>query len=612
MKRFPYFALSLSAIALCACSGSSSASSSSVAPSSIGVSVSSLQESGGIISLNQAYYKVNNLVSGQTYLLGYLQEGVLKTIGATDVGCELVYTLRSGGGSRSENSSALAINDYELSVVNGTLSFAKKDSTSLSSSSMPFSSEDVPPAPKDEKGQWVYDGSSLAYAQKDRTSYVHFDGASFVLKDTLDGLSPISAYTSGAVKSPCIEAQPETASYVLKDEFKAPTYAISVKEGVVVDDAKWYLNGVCSDTDSLSFSPTELADKECGVYPIYCEIAGHDANGVYYQETSFTTNFIIASGIIPNSVLTFSDVHEEYSMIGKAIAETMAKNGGMIPALIVATGDWVNGATPPDEVIHSFYLPQIKGQLGGIDAVYVAGNHESYLSIAQASIESGLGADESNLDGMGVIFDTSSAGFSANAKSSALNGGLIVYGINYFSLEKAAAEGEMPTYSYDAAIADLRAFLEERKATYNGELILISAHAGLHALGIDPHSDVTTEFGGDAGYNIDHANMMADLLNEYAEDYGMNFSFLFGHNHSKKETEFCIAPGERLYAVEDFQAKEVVNEEILFSYAHAGYLSSSIGSASAHYTFIEYDDDSYRLGFSQLAGKTISTVVEKR
>jgi hypothetical protein len=43
-----------------------------------------------------------------------------------------------------------------------------------------------------------------------------------------------------------------------------------------------------------------------------------------------------------------------------------------------------------------------------------------------------------------------------------------------------------------------------------------------------------------------------------------------------------------------------------------GYLSTSIGSANAHYTLMSLNDTSYTLSLKQLDGLSITTIINKK
>ncbi len=590
------------------------------------VSNKEYSDTNGIITIdNNSYYKVKSLVSDQKYIIGYNDGDKLISLGNSDKGNYITYTAKTGGGSNSKPSSSLKIDTYTLDIVDDKLVFVDSSETesNTTTTTMPeitmpettMSSTAIPsdtmPKKMDNKSVsiWSYEDNILALNKNNTIYYIKYDNG-FSATTNLDEATKLNAYTNGSSLSKCITKQMDPSNFVDKSNIIIPSYNIDVEDGLILDDVIWDVDGKKYDTDLLSFSPTDLSNADYGVYPIYASIKAHDNDFYYYAEDSYKANFMITTGIIPNSLLTFSDTHEEFFMIGSAIEEIMNKNEGKIPSLVVATGDFVNGATPPDEIIQNEYLPQIKGELSGIDSVYVAGNHESYLSIANASISANLGADDSLLDGIGVIFNSNSDAYKTNAKSSLYLNNLIVYGINYFSLEMLNSEG-MKTYSYQNVITDLKAFLEELKDTYNGELILISSHAGLHTLGVDPNSSITSEFAGNNSYNINMSNEVVDLLNYYAKNYNMNFTFQFGHNHSKGEDEFIITPGERIYTTKSFDSKEVINKEIYFTYANQGYLSSQIGSAECHYSFITWDDENYYLNFNKLNDLSIQTVVEK-
>jgi len=561
------------------------------------VTTSIFTETSGVISdSNETFYKVKDFISGQKYLIGYLDNGELTALSNDDKGSYITYTYNQSGGSNSSVSSSLTIDSYTLNISSDELIFeeAKSKSSSLE---------------KSQSLLWQYSDSKLSCTVGDSVYYLLYDEG-FKLTTDESSCNAITIFTNGTYKSKCIETQPSIYPYSLKDSIEAPTYTVDLYDDVVLDDCKWYLNENQYDNDSLTFMASDVTSYEYGVYPVYSTVEGHDTSNYYYSEKSYTINYIICEGILENSLLTFSDIHEEYYMMGDAIEDIMNQNSGKIPSLIVCTGDWVNGRTPEDDVLRSVYLPQVKGQLGGIDAVYVAGNHESYLGVAEESINSHLGADESNLDGIGVIFDSTSADYETYAVSSKYLSDLIVFGINYFALETTDSDGNT-TYSYDKAIADLKEYLEGIKDSYNGELIMISAHAGLHTLGVDPNSSCSDEFAGGSQYNIDLSNEMVDLLNYYAINYDMSFTFLFGHNHSKNEDEMIITPGERMISTNSCTNKVCYNQMLYFSYQNAGYLSNEIGSADATYTLITWDDSSYYLNLKELEGKSIITAIDK-
>ncbi|MCR4562293.1 MAG: metallophosphoesterase [Bacilli bacterium] len=553
-----------------------------------------------IIDYQEPYYHVNSLISGQNFILGHRDGASVNVLGNKNLGYSLTYVRNSSGGSNGQITSYFCINDHYLDVIDEKLAFvdtsAEKKAAEESGKNYRYKCSTL----------WEYDRSLLSVTKNGVKYYVTLTNGVFSLTEQKDEPIPIQLFTSGEYLSPCIEEQTTINDYVYSDNYVAPTYSVSIKKDLIIDDVVWHIDGIDYDLDSLSFDLSTIDKRECGVYPVYCTIKGRDSEGIYYKEDSYVSNFTVINGVIDDCLLTFSDVHEEYGKIGEAIEEIMSKNEGKIPSLIVCTGDWVNGPTPDDSILRKVYLPQIKGQLSGIDSVYVAANHESYYSVAEESLMADLGADESILDGVGVIYDSRSEGHRLNAKTSINTSGIIVFGINYFSLENIDEDGNK-TYSYSHVIEELRAYLEELKDNYNKELILISSHAGLHTLGVDPHSDVSSIFGGNNEYNINLSSDLVELLNEYAEKYGMRFSFQFGHNHSKQETEFLLTPGERIFTTKNYQERMIYNIGVKFSYGHQGYISTSIGSANEHYTVMKWNEEIYEIDFCHLNAETIIT-----
>ena len=163
----------------------------------------------------------------------------------------------------------------------------------------------------------------------------------------------------------------------------------------------------------------------------------------------------------------------------------MEDHDGKVPALVVCTGDWVNGTTVGKEQMENEYFPRIDGQLGGLDTVYVAGNHDSGEAAADASVQAGLGAEADDLaDGAGVVFDSAVRTGSGNSSLEAE--GLIEYAVNY-----AALAGKDGTFTYAGVLPDLESWLSALSLHYSGELVVIAAHAGLHVLGRQEESTET-------------------------------------------------------------------------------------------------------------------------
>lgn len=428
--------------------------------------------------------------------------------------------------------------------------------------------------------------------------------------------------------APVFTVQPETHHYVSEgSDYAAPTYTVtaSLPEGSTADGItlQWYVNGSeygeakafegAAATDSITVN--ELVGKESGVYPVYCQ-ATCTVDGVEHKASSFTTNFIVCKGVLPNSVLTFSDVHEKWDSIGQAVADTIKTEKGLIPALVIATGDYNTGyvAGYRDDYINKCIetmINRIERQLGGIDTVWVSGNHDNGYAtgFTNANKKADLGLDEANyydvangISGTGIIFNSRSA---PSAESSLHNQKLIVIGVNY---EDIGAQGAYASPEEgngrpsDASLLDygsadspdntvyhyLDTALKNAAENYDGELVIISTHAGLHLLGVDPDSDCRTDTKGE--YSIRNSAAVVKLINSYAENYHMNILFLFGHDHSRGEKEFYKLPGDTIFATVDPTTDSYEELTLNFAYAHAGYITSAIGGHQV-YSLLTYDNE---------------------
>ncbi|MBP0954570.1 MAG: metallophosphoesterase [Oscillospiraceae bacterium] len=431
--------------------------------------------------------------------------------------------------------------------------------------------------------------------------------------------------------APVFTSQPSAAHYVIEASgFSAPTYSVEVSlpegsaaEGITL---QWYLKGseygapVVSEgsTAYSSITVEELAGAACGVYPVCCK-ATCVTDGAEHTAISYTTAFIVCKGVLENSVLTFSDVHEDWDSIGQAIADTIANEGGLVPALVVATGDYNNSyvAGYNEEFINKCItemIDRISLQLGGIDTVWVSGNHDNGYAtgFTNANKRADLGLDEENyydlaggISGTGIIYDSRRRG---SASSSLSNDGLIVIGVNYEDLGSMGAyEGSSNGRPADPSLltygdgsfpgntvyAHLDTALQGIARDYEGELILISTHAGLHALGVDPDSAAAgaREWSGGCDYSIACSAAVVRLVNSYAHRYGMNIMWLFGHDHSKGENEFYKLPGDSMVSATDPVLQLSEEQTIAFSYAHSGYITKNINGHMV-YSLIKYDDTS--------------------
>ncbi|MCR5624445.1 MAG: metallophosphoesterase [Lachnospiraceae bacterium] len=564
---------------------------------------SSFSIKNGIINMNNTkYYKVDAFVSGQDYIIGVKNEnGNTETVLSTegDGVNTFTYTYRVD----SVGNKGLGI-----SGVDGYTMFCADSGVTFESTSTAYS--------------WTYADSKLSCSDGTNTWYVTFNDNKFSCTKSKAAAAKIDIFTGGETLSRCITEEPEEKKYVLQDsQYETPTFSIGYNKDITIDKITWFVNGQEQKQDDDSenastagknvFKAYSLEGLAYGVYPVYCEITGHDGT-YYYKEKSNVINFIVCTGVVPNSFVTFSDVHEEFERIGYAIKSVMNANGGMIPGLVICTGDWVNGGTASDDELEKIYMPKIKGALGGLDTVFVSGNHESGGYTATQTLMSGLGATEDIADGIGVIFDSDSESAKVNGSNSLSNQGLVVYGINFSATEVVNQDGSK-TYTYAPAITQLDQFLSQRAQNYKGELIVISAHTGLHALGIQPESlDYKTyepieEMAGENKYNLNDSDKMVDVLNKYANEYKMDIMYFFGHNHSKNEVEFDILSGQNITSTMNFAENTTMLQPIAFNYGHAGYLSTAIGSANNAFTYVTYDSANITRQFTRL-GKDNVTV----
>ena len=387
------------------------------------------------------------------------------------------------------------------------------------------------------------------------------------------------------VKEPTVVAPKQIGS-----GYAAPEYTVEVAlpEGSTANNVyfQWYIddeaygekvkvaateadeNGIIANT--LVAESLANLDK-AGVHSVYvevsCNIVGEEGP-VEHTNTSITVNFIVYAGVTENSFLTFSDVHETFENIGKAINDIITAHGGFIPALIICTGDWSNGSTSTYDETLNTYLTRLFAQIGGIDVVFVSGNHDNGDAAAEYTRDANLGGED--FDGIGVVYDSSKG----EQGTGAANDKLIVFGINYDSL---TVDGG--GYSYAAVLPKLESFLAGLKADGFDGLVVISAHAGLHKL---------DGWSGNAEYNVDKSDEVVTLLNQYGAD--MDIVFFFGHDHSKGESELYKVPGDKIESTVSFADKSTKTQTIKFTYGHAGYLTNSIGGQE-RYSYVTWNDE---------------------
>ena len=296
--------------------------------------------------------------------------------------------------------------------------------------------------------------------------------------------------------------------------------------------------------------------------------------------------------MIENSFITYSDVHQDWSHVGAAIKDTIMASDGFIPALIISTGDYHNGhgEVTIEDTLKDLY--SVHAQIAGIDVVWVTGNHERGTGATTMNFVNPFADDlteifdeEEKVTGTGIIFDTRSDAYAENAESSLFVDDLVVIGINYDDVKAlggfdyGTAETEGPcVYAY------LKNALDKVAADYNGQLVVISAHAGLHVVG--------GSFSGGGSYNINNSDAVVDLINSYADDYNMDIMFFFGHDHSKGESELHLLPGDTIQSTVNFDASSYREIPLSFTYGQAGYIGDKIGAGQGFYSFVKWDDDS--------------------
>ena len=460
---------------------------------------------------------------------------------------------------------------------------------------------------------WDYSGGTLSYNGNGKMHYLRYseDSASPVsVTDNASEAAQVSIYSRGNQLSRCISRHPSAESYVIEGSgYAAPQFSVELSpKDMTVDSVKWFVDGREQDFAKLSFTAETLTDKPVGVHHVGCLVEGHDSDGVHYRERSADAAFVIAKGVKPDSFMSFSDIHEQYGFIDQAIERIMERTGGYIPSLIVCTGDLVNGPTMDKDSMLSRYYPQIVSHLGGLDAVFVSGNHDSGEAASIMSVRADLGADKKNGFGGGQIFRGMSEAVKENGRNSRFAKGITVYGLNF---ENALyRSGDEYTYSYDRAIKDIDSFLKKTAENYNGELVVISAHSGLHVLGLQPQSvnangSSIGKWIGENQYNVDRSDELAKLINSYAEKYDMDIMYLFGHDHSRAETEFILSDGDTLVSTKKYRDSTYDSQKLSFTYGHSGFLSTTIGSASARFSFIYRDGDSYSYDIINIYGSTI-------
>ena len=401
-----------------------------------------------------------------------------------------------------------------------------------------------------------------------------------------------SVYTAEAKKftGPLIVSQPEAvAPFISGDETaEAPIFSVGLNQaGSAAFSCTWTVDGVEAGTGD-TFRMDSFADTDIGVHTVQCHVTYRASGSDDLEEDSLPVSWIHCAGVLPNSALTFSDVHKDYTHIGLAIDQVMKENDGLIPALIICTGDWTSGYHLGEETALEKVFPNLYTQCGGIDTVYTAGNHDNSQAARTVNAMVGLGADEI---GASFVSRPGRSGTSAYAEN------LAVFPIHF---EDVIVRGgkKIKTYSYQNVLDRLETFLRAQAESGTNPMIVISSHTGLHTLGIQPES-TATKWVGKSMYNVGMSNRMVQLLNKYAEEFGLRIVYFFGHDHSQREKEFQLRPEERIHSTIRYTGKKWTTLKLKFFYAHAGYLTSHI-RGTKHFSLLVWNDSSYTVTLDQL------------
>lgn len=362
--------------------------------------------------------------------------------------------------------------------------------------------------------------------------------------------------TAADTSSLTFTTQPDVIPWVLADsDYEAPTLTVCVKpaEEIKADSIlfQWKTGDEplgdpiavpVDDTGCAACTLTgeALQGKPVGVYPVYCEavpVVHGTASGTPVQ--SWTTNLIVCRGIQEGCVLTFSDLHESWDNLGVALENTLETNNGYLPACIIATGDFANDRYAGDvqelqEAFTERILNRVRLQLAGLNTFWVAGNHDNLQAVSAANAEF-----------------TPPEGFA-------------LLELDY---EKTADGGE-------SFREELQTELEEICERNQNVWVILSAHTGLHVIGVDPDSAASgaKARSGGSKYNLPESSEIVKILNDYAER-GLNLIYLFGHNHTQKETEFLKSPGQIIVSTDNAASGTYEMKTIQFYYGHAGYLT---------------------------------------
>lgn len=518
---------------------------------------------------------------------------------------DYILTVQDGAGEEkiltaTDDADSQYIWHYSRSIM--TMSTAPRVST-LSTGKFPLGVSEGKPGcfytSGAEESDWKHTDGLFCHHGRDAVTYLKYDASApepFSLTENKAEASPVNIYARSTTVSRCIVQQPAAESYVIEGSgYPAPEFS-AVLPDVTLDSVLWFVDGELQKCSALTLTADLLADQPAGVHRVSCLITAHDSEDYYYREQSADASFVIAKGVLPDSIMTFSDVHEEYGLIGEAIETVLKKTEGLIPSLVICSGDFVYGPTAEKDTELNCYFPQIVSQLGGLDAVFVAGNHDSGAAASAMSAAANLGAEKDLPAKGGIIFSGESEAVRKNGRNSRSAKGILTYGINFDAARKETPDGVQ--YTYEETVRDIDSFLKQTAAHYHGELIVISAHSGLHVIGRQPESVNGAqirlyEWMGDNLYNVDQSYALAETINRYAEQYNMDILYLFGHDHSRNEAEIFLTDGDTLISPIRYADFLSGTQKLRFTYASAGYLSSVIGSADFNFSLIYRDDSAF-------------------
>ena len=556
--------------------------------------------------------EVGELADGGLYLIGIEADGVFYAMtNNADKSISAVETSKSAPDAAAIWTAA--VDGSSLSFLNDTYYLY-------------YSSSSV--AARDKSATaWTYADGKLYYtpaggADKGSVFYVSgvADGKFTVAKDDPDSAVEVT-FIKAAAPSNIKNGTAYTYTLGIEKDLVIPTesegqHTVTLKGGEVeYTEADGAITIGSAVIEALSTGSYTIAiTDEAGM------TVNHKLTVQNPPQIDVNVNVILATGVEANSLITFSDVHESWDDVGTAVKDTIIATGGKIPAVVIATGDFNNNRVAGNDSAKitgavNEIINRVSLQLGQIDTVWVSGNHDNGYAAQYTNynLNADLGivledyasgpVDGTPVEGLtgtgvisgtGIIFDTRSEGWANNAETSKDSSGLIVIGLNYEDGNAFESNNYGDgTEESDSVYKHIKAALDSIAADYNGEMIVISSHAGGHAVGIDEDSaQSASSLSGGNSYSITNAAAIVELINSYVEEYGMEITWFFGHDHSKGEEEIVKLPGSTIISMGDSYAEDnVVENELLFTYAHAGYVGS--GAAGVHnnnYTYLTWDD----------------------